>query len=331
MAVAQEIQREPIRIAYDASAGCPDFEAFAARVKARSSRLRMAEPGEPARTFAVTLVDGNPATGELLIVDGDRVDSARSVQADTCAEAAEAMALIVGVAANPIRKAQTAAAAPPAPPPVRRAAPPHPRRPRVHRRPARPVEVIAREETPDQAPAERPPPPGYAYAGADFALSTGVTPDALVGGAPYFGWQARDEGVLAPEFRLALLRSMSSVAAGPGQTATFEWTVGRLDGCPIAWRRRDLRVAACARIEAGAIHVDSTAVPEPRAPISGWFAAGPVVRAQRLLVDPLFADLEVAALVRATNDRFVVLPATTLYEVPLFGVSTGLGVGALFP
>src|SRR5579872_2571850 len=98
VAFAQTLQREPIRIAYEASPGCPDAETFAARVIARSSRLRLAERGEPARTFAVTLVEGTPSTGELNVVDGENVESARRITSETCADVAEAMSLIVALA-----------------------------------------------------------------------------------------------------------------------------------------------------------------------------------------------------------------------------------------
>jgi hypothetical protein len=321
--LAQDIQREPIRIAYDASPGCPDAVAFAARVKTRSSRVRFAEPGESARTFAVTLVDGSPATGELNIVDGGHVDSPRSVHAETCADAADAMALIVTLAANPIRK--TVPVPSTSMEDARERSRPLPRGSPPEAAP-RPPEVVRPEPRPERAPS-----PGVSYAGADFILTGGVTPDALVGGSPYFGWRARDEGPIAPEFRVAIVRSIGSVGATVGGTVSFEWTAGRLDGCPLAWRPLTLRLTACARIEAGAVRVDASGIQDPRAPVTGWFAAGPVVRAQRIVIDALFADVELGALVRATNDRFVVLPTSTVYEVPLVGFSAGAGLGALFP
>ncbi len=321
--LAQDLQREPIRIAYEASPGCPDAAAFAARVQTRSSRVRFAEPGESARTFAVTLVDGSPATGELNVIDGDHVDSPRSVHAETCADAADAMALIVTLAANPLRK--TGKVTPASTEDAREGSG------SLHRHRASEAVLPPPEVARPEPRRERTPSPGISYAGADFTLTGGVTPDALVGGSPYFGWRARDEGPIAPEFRVAIVRSIGSVGASAGGTVSFEWTAGRLDGCPLAWRPLTLRLTACARIEAGAVRVDASGIQDPRAPVTGWFAAGPVVRAQRIIVDALFADVELGALVRATNDRFVVLPTSTVYEVPLVGLSAGAGLGALFP
>ncbi|MGH7435984.1 MAG: hypothetical protein ACRENE_09945 [Polyangiaceae bacterium] len=330
---AQDIQREPIRIAYEATAGCPDAQSFAARVIARSSHVRLAERGELARTFAVTLVEGTPSTGELTIVDGENFESPRKISAETCADVGEAMSLIVALAANPSRKVPVADPAPPPKPPRR--PPPH-RPPRRRRPPKRPRRSVPAPASPAVvAPAEprpwSPPPTSLVYAGADLALAGGVTPEVLAGGSPYFGWQSLDDGPISPEFRVSALRTRATIAAGAGVTASFSWTVGRLDGCPFALSRPALRLTACARIEAGAVHVDTTGVPQPRASLTGWFAAGPLVRAQQKVLGPLFVDAELGALFRATDDTYVILPRSTVYAVPIVGLCAGAGIGALFP
>lgn len=328
VALAQTLRREPIRIAYEASPGCPDAETFAARVIARSSRVRLAEHGEAARTFAVTLVEGTPATGELNVVDGENVESARRVTAETCADVAEAMSLIVALAANPTRR-EEAAAEPPRPPPPPRKETPHRRR-HAARRPPRPA-AKAVPPHPAVAPEPEPPPTSLLYAGADLALAGGVTPEALAGASPYFGWQSLEDGPISPEFRLSALRSRATLAASPAATASFVWTVGRLDGCPFALTRGPFRLTTCVRIEAGAMRVDTTAIRDPRGGLTGWFAAGPLVRAQQRVKGSLFADAELGALVRATQERYVVLPTSTFYTVPLVGLCAGVGMGALFP
>ena len=61
-----------------------------------------------------------------------------------------------------------------------------------------------------------------------------------------------------------------------------------------------------------------------------WVAAGPVARAEWSFVWAVFLDAEIGALFRVTDDRFVFLPSTLVYEVPLVGVSVGLGLGAHF-
>jgi hypothetical protein len=313
-ALAQEVGKEPIRLEYRASEGCPDVETFVARVRARTSRVRVALPGEAARTFAIVLVDGSPASGEVGVVDGEHPESARRVQGATCSEVADALALIVGLAVNP----RTTAAAP---------------ADEVYDR-----GVPGTVPPPSSSQVERPerrsarlPAAGSVFAGADFTVTSGLAPDARVGGSPYVGWQAREDSLVAPEVRLAVVRSVSAVPAGSSGTASFDWTAGRLDGCPIAWRRATLRLRPCARIEVGSVGVATVNVPAPRSLLRGWFAAGPLIRAQWNVIDTLFADAELALLLRATNDRFVVLPDSTVYQVPVLGLTAGLGVGALFP
>jgi hypothetical protein len=311
MCLAQEDDAEAIRLSYSALGHCPDEADFSARVRARTTRLRFAQPGETARRFDVTLFDGAPASGEISVVDAEGPHGARRVRAATCAEVADAIALIVALAVNPETPAHHDSV------PVRAGT----RIPGASdASPARRTETTSAEVTSTA---------GRVFAGADLALNGGVTPDVLAAGSPYLGWQATD-GTLAPELRLSAIRSMSNEAVSNGQ-ASFAWTAGRLDGCPVAWQAAALRVAPCARIEAGAMQVETTGVPAPRTRLGGWFAAGALMRAEWGLVDALFVDAELAALVRATNDRFVVLPDTTLYQVRLMGLGAALGLGARFP
>lgn len=308
--LAQEDDAEAIRLSYSASGQCPDEADFSARVRARTTRVRFAPPGETARRFDVTLLDGTPASGEISIVDAEGPHGARRVRATTCAEVADAIALVMALAVNPEASARPASV------PVRTGT-------RMFGASSR---LPARRTT--TAPAGVASKGGRVFAGADLALNGGVTPDLLAAESPYVGWQATD-GTLAPELRLSAIRSMSNEVVPNGQ-ASFTWTAGRLDGCPVAWQAAALRVAPCVRMEAGAIQVEPTGVPAPRTRLAGWFAAGALVRGEWSLGDALFADAELAALVRATNDRFVVLPDTTLYQVRLIGLGAALGLGARF-
>jgi hypothetical protein len=309
--LAQQDDAEAIRLSYSALGHCPDEADFSARVRARTTRVRFAQPGEAARRFDVTLFDGAPASGEISVVDADGPHDARRVRAATCTEVADAIALVVALAVNPETPADHASV------PVRGLGRPSPAQ--AARLPARRTGI-----TPTGVTSQ-----GRVFAGADLALNGGVTPDVLAAGSPYLGWQATD-ATLAPELRLSAIRSVSNEAVSNGQ-ASFAWTAARLDGCPVAWQAAALRVAACARIEAGAIQVETTGVPAPRARLRGWFAAGALIRVEWSLVDAIFADAELAGLVRVTNDRFVVLPDTTLYHVQLIGLGAALGLGARFP
>ncbi len=313
---AQEPATEAIRISYRASGACPDAPAFTARVRIRSTHLRLAQPGENARTFDISLDDGSPASGTVGVVDGEQREGVRRVRAETCEQVADAIALVVALAINPggpSRSSAESAAPDEGPRDVPSPTPP----PRT--------EIAAQRRW-----SERPPAGSAIFAGADFGLAGGVTPQMLASVSPYVGWQSTAEGLVAPELRLALVRSVSAAPVLNGE-ASFVWTAGRLDGCPVALRAAALRFAPCTRIEAGAIQVETTGVEAPRSRLRGWFAAGLVGGVQWAVVDSLFAEAEFAALLRATDDRFVVLPNSVVDQVPLVGLSAALGLGARFP
>jgi hypothetical protein len=162
-------------------------------------------------------------------------------------------------------------------------------------------------------------------------MATGVAPNALLGAAPYVGWHAKSAGALDPSIRLAFMRAGSGKLVVPsGGSAAFTWTVGRVDACPVAWPRGVLRATACARVETGALEVAGADIVAAQTRLRPWMAAGPLARVEWSLVWALFLDAEIGALFRVTDDRFVFRPSTLVFEVPLVGVSAGLGLGAHF-
>jgi hypothetical protein len=299
-ASAQDDQ-EPIRLAYRASEGCPNEASFIARIRARTARARIAQVGEAARTFTVVVEAGRPSSGRVTVQGNDQTDATRRVQADTCSDVADALALVVALAIEP--------PATPPPPAASSAAP-----------------VPSASMAPSPL-SER----GGFFAGGDFAIATGVTPNALLGGSPYFGWRARRGSLFEPSVRVAFLRVGSGPLPAEGGTADFTWTVGRLDACPIAWPHTEIRVVECVRVEAGALEVAAGHVPAPLPQLRPWLAVGPVVRAEWSFLRWAFADLEAGLLVRVLQDHFYFSTLDqSVYQVPPVGVTAGVGVGIHF-
>jgi hypothetical protein len=305
-ALAQH-EAEPIRLVYHASSDCPDEATFVARVRERTTRVRLASAGEVARTFTVVVESGRAPLGRIAVQSSDHREAARQVQADTCSDVVDALALMVALAIDPGA---------------------------VNPVPAAPPEGSAAASAPASslAPTARSHDDGGMLGGVDFALATDVMPQLVLAGSPYVGWRATGARLFAPSFRLSFIRARSGTLDVTGGTATFTWTVGRLDGCPIAWPRGVLRVSECVRLEGGTLEVaGGMGVTASRTSTRGWAAVGPLARAEWALLPPVFVDAEAGALVRVTQDRFYFNPGmATAFEVPALGVTAGVGVGVLF-
>jgi hypothetical protein len=337
VASAASAQEEgAIQFNYRSSDGCPDRTTFIARVRARTTRAEFTNPGTGARegsVFDVEVDAGPPAYGRVTVGDPHRPDGTRRVQADTCDEVVDALALVVALAIDP-----SPPSAPLAPvdggPPAPEAAVSLPVAPPV---PSPPVEARAtptargatEESRPPSAPARHTPPVGLS-AGLDAAADVGVAPATLVGLSVYAGWQSTSTTLVSPAFRLAFDRAQSGTLSAPGGTAAFTWTVGRLDACPFARGSHGLRVRACARVESGALEVAGGDIVAAQTKTRFWLATGALARGQWTFFEPLFLNVEAGANVRATSDRFFYLPNTTVYRVSWVGASAAAGLGAYF-
>jgi hypothetical protein len=316
---------EGIRLDYRPSAGCPDESAFVTRILARTSRARLARPSEAARRFLVVLDAGPPASGTVAIeAVAEEGEGIRSVRAATCVDAADALALVVALAVDPH------AGSPRPPAPTRALIPAAPSSTPVARPPAGealhpgPEDISRGQAVPTEAGAA-----STFFAGVDVVASTGVAPNALLAGSPYLGWRGRVSGALEPSGRASFVRA-GGVSGIAGGEAAFTWTVGRFDACPVALHWESIGATACARLEGGALEVAGRDVAAPQTRTRAWFAAGPLARAEWSLLKPLYVDAELGALFRATDDRFFFLPDTTVYRVPVVGLTVAAGLGSHF-
>lgn len=90
-----------MHLVYEAAPGCPLEETFFAEVMARTARAHRAPDAAQARTFIVTLKQGDKeSTGNFRIRTPDGSTTERDVAGDTCAEVASALALIAALAVD---------------------------------------------------------------------------------------------------------------------------------------------------------------------------------------------------------------------------------------
>jgi hypothetical protein len=92
---------ESVRLDLESSPGCPGSERFEALVRARTRRAVFVRSGPGARSIEVRMHDGPHPSGSLVLRRGETIEGTRSVSAETCADVAEALALVVTLAIDP--------------------------------------------------------------------------------------------------------------------------------------------------------------------------------------------------------------------------------------
>jgi hypothetical protein len=147
-ALAQPAVEDALRFQYTAPEECPGVEAFTARVRERTQRGRLAEDGELARTFAVTLTpDAGAFIGAVEFLDDSGAPVSRRVRGEHCDEVVSSLALITALALEARLEPETAPVAPAAPPPPPPAPPAPP--------PAKPAPTTRWERDTGQGPSAR--------------------------------------------------------------------------------------------------------------------------------------------------------------------------------
>ena len=326
-----------VRLDYHAPSGCPDGESFERSVTARSDRVRFVTQGETRSVTVWMMVANESATGSIVWQTGALVEARREMRAGTCAELAEALAFALSLAVAPgsnSTKAHSIGAS--SPPAAMDPSPPQAERPAPHDGAKAAGSALPSESSALRREPMGPPPAWRTMdrwdAGGSAEIASGVSPVVLVGASPYVGWGLPARGVLAFELRAAWLRAASFGVETPAGVASFTWTVGRLDACGTveATRRpHPLRGRLCARAEGGALDV-RVSVPGGIDRTQGWLAAGAVLGASWEVISPLRLEIDGAAMVRATADRFYILPDVTAYTVPYLGLEASAGLGAHF-
>lgn len=330
-------ETEPIRVVFHAPAGCPDEAAFTGQVTARTRRARRADPGEPARTFTVSIsAPGAKVLGKLTIDDPQGPASVRDVTGGTCEEVVSALALVSALAIDP--RASTAPTPPPVPPP-----PPAP--------PPRPVEKHPPPPRYDMLPWWGPigdplpvipapvPEPGWALAwGLRFGGTGGVAPSLFFvrGGFAEVARRA-SAGVLAPAFRLGAFQGDSGlVPFFPGHFGRFVLTAARAEGCPVRLPLLpSLAAFPCVLFDAG--RLDSIGQATVSAPPSAhpWVAPGLSARLRWEVLDRILVELEGGVNVPLVRDTFSFespsgVPQRVHEVAPASGFFAA-GVGTHFP
>jgi hypothetical protein len=307
---------EPVHVAFDAPPECPSRDDFLLQLGVRSRRLRLADPGEPARAFEVTIrLEQERFVGRLR-TDGASEAPRREFTASDCDVVVASLALAVALvmdADQPEPSGPPPAAEPGAPEPVLSAPPP----------------AFATE------PALAPPRHGGPWRGTggiQAQLVAGVAPAPLIAPRLFAELLRRSDGAWAPSFRVSVVRAHSGVVEAQRGTAAFTWTTGRAESCAHRFELISaLHFSPCAFVDAGALRGEGARVSAPRAETVLWLAPGALVRLDQELFGALVLELQAAAFVPLNRARFYFEPDPIVLETPMVGGELALGTGFRFP
>ncbi|HVU03806.1 MAG TPA: hypothetical protein VHE30_18735 [Polyangiaceae bacterium] len=315
---------QPIRMQYEAPEDCPDALHFFLHVRARTQRIRLAEPGEEAALVSVSLTTGDSGSAGTLEMPGsDGHPFVRHVEATTCDEVSLALSLVLALAYDP--DALTSFEPAPAPAP----APPAPFQP-VSPPPPLPY--------PPPRPPETPPPPYGLSVGAVVVARSGVTPvlTPLYGAFVDYG-SSSDDG-FAPRGSAALFVSgeHDTVVTNGSlrRSTTLEFFGAELAGCPVAWSPApSVAVRPCLAFDVGRLL--GVAGPEVEPRLAGsltWLSVSALARIRWKLAGPVFVEPSAGGGFTILHENFALVgPPKTVHELPAAFYELGLGAGVHFP
>lgn len=301
---------DPVHVDYQAPARCPDERAFLRRVRARIPGLRSPTADEAPRVFRIRVVeDEGRFLGSLTITEPDGAVSDRSIPAESCAEAVDALALVAALAIDPralsARPVEVKGVEPPKPAP----------------KPAgpQPVEPEASEMT------------WSAELGAGLHGASGVSPEPVLAWSASAGLGFTASGLVDPMLRGGVAWSPERTFDGQQGAATFEWISALVDLCVLEF---DLgtngSVRPCLTLELGEVRARGVRVESPNNATRTWAATGGLVEGAWRFSGPLQLVGSAAAVLPLQRDRYWV--ATELiHEVPLVAARVGLGLALRWP
>jgi hypothetical protein len=321
-----------VRIDYDAPPSCPDQSAFSWQVSARTTRARLVEASESARTFriVISLVDSTHL-GRLTIVEVDGRQSVRELQAPSCSELVDALALVTALAIDPradTRPLETlpqtpVSTTPPGSMPLRRTPSSPPHKESAHRQPP---------ASAGRAAAARTAPLRWTLGATITALSA-VAPTPLIVLGPFGEATWDDHSLLAPTARVQVGISPTSSIDAAGARAHFALRpLGLLETCPLRLSFASWASARpiCAAFHAGLVRASSSGTVEPRSETRQWLALGLSARLFEAAVGALRLDLGAGVVFPLARDRYLIEPKV-IHKVPVAGFDGSAAIGLRLP
>jgi hypothetical protein len=288
---------------------CPSRDEFLRHVEQALHRQSLGVSAVTQR-FRVELVDLGRRVRGTVGVDRGGLWRERRVVGQSCDEVVAALALAIVLALEPDR-----AATPPA-------APLRSKDPKPAAAPLPSARLVP--DSPANTTGGRSVEPTWRL-GARGALRTGPAPGLSL----ELGAHVEARLSTSPVW---LGASVSRLASSEQQTSEFDgWlTSTRLSLEP--WTRWGFTLGLCAVAELGVVQASGRDVANPERQVRPWAAIGAGPRVQWHPLSPIFFELGWFGLLPLFQQRYLAATArqtlVEVYETPVFGYSTGFGVGA---
>jgi hypothetical protein len=310
------------RLILRGAADCITGADLAARIAARSTRIQLADDAGISAVVSVASPAPGNVIAELFLTSGGQPQSPRRIVARSCAEAADAIALIIAVTLDPTVKRKTPADAEVASPPA--AKPPQPTAvsaPPVAKPPAPPATVTPPEPSPPP-PSVRTPRELGVFVAAETIF--GPAPSVMPGLALH-GMAARErDGLWAPALFVGLTHAWRHEIAEPGGDASFTLDAATVDACPLRVRLSWLAARPCASALVGRIATSGSGTENAASAARPFAVAGASAIATAGSTVSLF--VRVALGITLIRDAYE-LGSDVFYRSGRLTASAGVGVG----
>lgn len=322
-----------------APSSCATRDELEARVRRRSERVRFVPPNSGGRRARAELrgVGGGAVRVRLVWWSEEGRELVRELDAPTCADALDALSLVLALALDPSAAGSEDPSPEPASPgpaggtqatdggpPSAAGAPPVSAGP---------------ERRPRAAPAvDGPAPSGASRAGLELRPSGGVLAGARFGIAPsVLPGAGLFVGVrLAPGFpehvglRLSATRSRRDAFSAPGGQAEFELDTFRLELCPVGMQAAFVTLDICVEGELGTLEAAGSDTLDPERHARPYRSLGGSAIAALRPLAPLEVGLGAGLAHPLVRDRFSFNPRTFHEVAPLVG-RLELSLGLVLP
>ena len=318
---------EAIRFQFAAPPECPDAAAFTARVRDRTPRGRLAEPGELARTFAVDVtVAAGGFSGRIEFLDDSGAKVNRRLRGEQCDAVVSSLALITALALDAtLREAEPA---PPAELPRANDNAPPPAEPRSP--------TTTRAEMKATLPRVREPMLLHARIGVGGALTTILDSPRGDLVSPRIGLLGQLEWRSALALRLSAHLDTLDFTVDEGRRARLRILAVETSFCPWFLRSGAVGFYPCGVVDLGSLRAEGELGDKLTTAGGETIVWASVGAEARLLFDfstlPLWVELSGSAgfpLVATHRFRFL-SPTARAYEVPRYPVAGGAALGVRF-